>query len=208
VVHRRLDKRHLQQRRTAFIWQGEDGGVVEYSYRRLYSEVNRLASALRKRGVERGETIAMYMPMAPETVVTMLAAIRIGAVPTPIFSGFGREAVRTRIEDAHSRLIFTMDIGYRRGREINLLDTVEAAVEGLGYVGTDYRDLIGEGDAYQRPEELDPNHPALLLYSSGTTGRPKGIVISHIGALIQPSKGPARRYSSTSTSSRGTSSCG
>ena len=188
------------ERRTAFIWQGEDGSVVEYSYRRLYSEVNRLASALKRRGVERGETIAMYMPMMPETVVVLLAAMRIGAVPTPIFSGFGREAVRTRVEDAHSRLIFTTDVSYRRGRRIDLLSTLRDAVKGLDYVediiivkragsdGTDYRDFIGEGGSYQRPEELDPNHPALLLYSSGTTGKPKGIVISHIGALIQPSK--------------------
>ncbi len=203
AVYNVLDK-HMEtevERRTAFIWEGEDGSVVEYSYRKLYSEVNMLASALRKRGVQPGETIAMYMPMAPETVVTLLATIRIGAIPTPIFTGFGVEAVRQRIEDAYSRLVFTMDIGFRRGRSIDLLSTVEEAIEGLNHIEdvivvrrgetsrhTDYRDFISEGDYYEKPFEADPNHPALLLYTSGTTGKPKGIIISHIGSIIQPAK--------------------
>ena len=201
-----LDK-HMDtpvERRTAFIWLGEDGSVIEYSYRRLYNEVNRVASALKKEGLRKGETVSLYMPMIPETVITLLAVIRIGAIPSPIFSGFGVEAVRTRIEDAESRFIVVSDIAIRRGRHINLLNNIEEATEDLDFIdkvivvnrsGTylteeyiDFRDLLMEGDSYVKPEEMDPNDPAILLYTSGTTGKPKGVLISHIGVLIQPSK--------------------
>ncbi len=190
--------------RVAFKWFGEDGETIEYTYRRLYGEVNRFASALRKIGVEKGDTISMYMPMLPETVVVLLAAVRIGAIPSPIFSGFGHDAVRTRILDAKSRVIVASNISFRRGREIQLLDTVEEAIKGLDFVEhvivldrtgkgladkyIEYRDFISEGDSYIEPTPMDPNDPALLLYTSGTTGKPKGVVISHIGVLIQPSK--------------------
>ena len=201
-----LDK-HMDtptERRTAFIWSGEDGSVVEYSYRRLFDEVNRLASAFKKEGLEPGETVSLYMPMIPETIVTLLAVVRMGGIPSPIFSGFGVDAVKTRIVDAQSRFIVVSDIGVRRGRHVNLLKNVEEATEGLDFVdkiivvnrtGTyldeeyvDYRDFISQGDSYIKPTEMDPNDPALLLYTSGTTGKPKGVLISHIGVLIQPSK--------------------
>jgi len=190
--------------RKAFIWFGEDGTKKVYTYKMLYNEVNRFASALKKLGVDKGDTISMYMPMLPETIVALLATVRIGAIPSPIFSGFGYEAVRTRILDASSKIVITSDISFRRGRPIRLLDTLEKGVGGLDFIEhiivlnrsgdglpnnyIDYHDFISSGEDYIEPEPMDPNDPAILLYTSGTTGKPKGVLISHIGVLIQPSK--------------------
>ena len=191
---------------TAFTWVGEDGSVVEYTYSELLDRVSRFASFLRESGVGRGDVVSIYAPMMPESIVAMLASIRIGAVASPIFSGFGPSAVAERLRLAGSRVLVTVDGFYRRGRVVELkrladqavgLDTpVERVVvirrfRDLEVPWVDGRDVFFDRALRSSRSEavaMDPNDPALLLFTSGTTGRPKGAVISHIGSIIQPGK--------------------
>ncbi len=193
--------------KVAFIWQGEDGEVKKYTYKQLLDEVNKMANALKEVGVGKGDTVATYIPMLPETVITLFATLRVGAIFVPIFSGFGVDAIRTRVEGSESKVVVTADGTYRRGRIIDLKDPVDKAIEGLeavekvvvvkrtgkGVAWKEGRDvywddfLSGQSTSFE-PVPMESNEPALLLYTSGTTGKPKGAVISHIGALLQSSK--------------------
>lgn len=197
--------------KEAFTWVGEDGSVRKYTYLEFKGEVDRVASFLRDIGVRRGEVISIYAPMTPESIAVMLATIKVGAIASPIFSGFAPPAVAERLVLAGSRVLFTLDGYYRRGSVVNLKASADEAVgiaESMGnkveYVvvarragievpwvdGRDYwyHDVVKGRRIPQEAEEMDPEEPALLLFTSGTTGRPKGAVISHAGALLQPSK--------------------
>ncbi len=208
LVYNSLD-RHAGSRgdKTAFIWNGEDGKEVKYTYEQLYNEVNRLAYSLKNEGVDKGDVVALYIPMLPETVVSMFAILKIGAVAMPIFSGFGPEAVAVRLNDSGARIMITVDGYLRRGKVIRLKDTADEALSKASSVdrvivvdrlGLDinmdeerdiyYGDFISNNNVKVDTVEMDPEDPALLLYTSGTTGRPKGAVISHAGALLQPAK--------------------
>ena len=209
VAYEAVDKQARGSRRhqLAFIWVGEDGSVRKYTYRELEREVNRFANYLKSEGVGKGDVVALYIPMMPETVVAMFASLKIGAVAMPIFSGFAPTAVATRLRDAEPKILVTADGYYRRGREIDLkgradeavreagVDLKVVVVERLGreyefHEGRDvrYGDAVKQGSVKLEAEPMNPDDPALLLYTSGTTGKPKGAVISHIGALLQPSK--------------------
>ncbi len=190
--------RHLQGSRaekTALVWEGEPGETRTFTYRELHREVCRFANVLRDQGVAAGDRVAIYMPMVPELAVAMLACARIGAVHSVVFGGFSAEALRDRIQDADARLVVTADGGYRRGAIVPLKAAVDRAVEGLDGVRRvivlrrtgqeipmrEPRDAwwheLEAGTSETCPAEaLDAEHPLYILYTSGTTGQPKGIV--------------------------------
>lgn len=204
VAYNALDRHKKLRNKLAFIWEGENGDVEYYTYRRLFREANRFANVLKSFGVGKGDVVACYLPMLPETVVTLYAALKIGAIFMPIFSGFSVSAVATRLKDSEAKIVVTADASYRRGKAIPLKPNLDEAAKETKVENVIVVDRCGsevemrEGRDYYWHElrestkcesvAMDPNDPALLLYTSGTTGKPKGVVISHIGALLQPSK--------------------
>ena len=191
----------------AIIWEGEDGSERTLSFAELHRESNRLANALRGLGLEQGDRVALCMPMVPEVVVILYACFKLGLIAAPVFSGFGYEAVAVRLEDSGARVLFTADYMERRGRRIGLKEkTDEALAQGSSvehvvvwrYKGgavpwIDGRDVwwhdVLEGSCEECASlPLDSEAAALLLYTSGTTGRPKGALHTHAGALVQTAK--------------------
>jgi len=200
--------RHLDGPRadaTALIWEGEPGEVRRYTYRELHAEVAAFAAALKELGVGKGDRVGIYMPMIPEAAVAMLACARVGAPHSVVFGGFSARSLRDRMIDAEARVLITADGGYRRGGVVPLKETADEAVEGLDFVdavvvvrrvedadtamqdGRDhwYHDLIGDGSASCAAEPMDAEDPLYILYTSGTTGKPKGIIHSTGGYMTQ-----------------------
>uniref|UniRef100_A0A7C3MAG4 acetate--CoA ligase n=1 Tax=Archaeoglobus fulgidus TaxID=2234 RepID=A0A7C3MAG4_ARCFL len=204
VVYNALDRHRKRRNKLAFIWQGENGEVRKYTYLELYREVNRLANALKAYGVGKGDVVALYLPMFPETVVTLFAAMKIGAVAMPIFSGYSSAAIQTRLADSGAKVAVTADASYRRGKVTPLKPELDKALEGTSVEKVvvvnradaevemkEDRDVYWDEIRESRKcetVEMDPNDPALLLYTSGTTGKPKGVVLSHAGVMLQSSK--------------------
>jgi acetyl-CoA synthetase len=215
AAHNALD-RHADvasdaRNRVACLWEGEPGEVREVTYHDLGRGANRVANYLDARGVGVGDTVALYMPMVPEVAAILYACFKIGAIVVPVFSGFGVDAAATRIADAEPTVLFTGDGFYRRGDHVLLKGDADAAVEEAGHVEhtvvfdrlglvdagevpwNDDRDerwgqAIGERDPDFETRSLSSDAESMLLYSSGTTGTPKGIVHTHAGALIQAAK--------------------
>ena len=190
--------------KTAIVWEGEPGEVRRLSYAELLREVCRFANVLKGLGVKKGDRVGIYMPMIPEAAVTMLACTRIGATHSVVFGGFSAEAVRDRMNDAEARLIVTADGGYRRGAVVPLKANVDAALAACPTVkhvvvvkrtgqdvpmqaGRDvwWHDQMEKASPECAPEALDSEHPLFILYTSGTTGKPKGVVHSTGGYLLQ-----------------------
>jgi acetyl-CoA synthetase len=187
---------------SALLWEGEDGEVRSLSYAELSAEVNRVANGLKDLGIEAGDAIGVYMPMVPEAVIAMYAIAKIGAIYLPIFSGFGAPAVAARLQDAEAKLLFTADGFYRRGQRIPMKATADQAVAECPTVENvvvfeRFGELaeIGERDhtwglfancsADLDADQLDPETPFMIAYTSGTTGRPKGSVHVHGGFLVK-----------------------
>ncbi|MGB6838495.1 MAG: acetate--CoA ligase [Dehalococcoidia bacterium] len=189
--------------KVAIYWEGEPGDTRVLSYSTLYREVNRCASVLQKLGIGKGDKIALYLPMIPELPIFMLAAGRIGATHTVIFSGFSAQALADRINDIGAKLVVTADGGYRRGTAMRLKALADEAVAlspcvekcvVVNRTGTDvdmqegrdfwYDELLEDAEPWVRPLPVESAHPLYILYTSGTTGKPKGIVHSTGGYLV------------------------
>ncbi len=212
VLDRHADVESPHRNRVACIWEGEPGETREVTYHELHREANRVANALEERGIETGDTVALYMPMIPEVVSILYGCFKVGAIAVPIFSGFAADAVATRIADAEARVLFTADGFYRRGSHVYLKGTADDAIEEAGHVEhtivysrlsdreggvpipwDDDRDewwdeTVNRQDSTYETKELDSSQESMLLYSSGTTGQPKGIVHTHAGVLTQCAK--------------------
>ncbi len=198
--------RHIkagQRNKAALIWEGEPGEHRVMTYWDLYREVNLFANALKSLGVEKGDRVAIYLPMIPEAVVSMLACARIGAIHAVVFGGFSAEALRDRINDAQAKVLITADGGYRRGQIIPLKRDADHALEETPTIehvivvdrgsfpihikeGRDrwYHRLLQEAEPYCEPEPCDSEDILYILHTSGTTGKPKGIIHTTGGYLV------------------------
>jgi acetyl-CoA synthetase len=193
--------------RQAIVWEGEDGSVRKLTFGELYAEASRLAHALESLGLRKGDRAALYMPMVPEVVVLLYACLKLGVIVVPIFSGFGPNAVATRLEDSGARVLFTADFLERRGNHLPLKEKADQACQSaaalekvvvLRYKGGEvpwnlardiwWHDLVASRSSEHDSLALDSEDRALILYTSGTTGRPKGAVHTHAGALVQTAK--------------------
>jgi acetyl-CoA synthetase len=207
IVHNALD-RHLKtfrKNKVALIWEGEPGDNRTYSYFSLNREVCKFANVLKSLGVKKGDIVTIYLPRIPEQVITMLACAKIGAAHSVVYGGFSVEALAERIEDAQSRVLITADGGWIRGNIVKLKDITDEAVARQPTIetcvvirrtgqeismesGRDYwyHDLMGLPIAapFCPTEPMDAEDLLFILYTSGTTGRPKGIVHTHGGYMV------------------------
>ena len=200
--------RHIatsRKNKAAIIWEAESGESQTITYWELYREVNRFANVLKSLGVKKGDRVTIYLPMIPELAVAMLACARIGAPHSIVFGGFSAESLRDRINDSQARILITSDGGYRRGKVIPLKKNADEALKDAPTVekvivvkrvgsavrskmtkGRDlwWHDLMAKAGPYCEPEKMDSEDMLFMLYTSGTTGKPKGIVHTTGGYLV------------------------
>ena len=197
--------RGWRRNKAAFIWEGEPGEERVLTFADLYREVNRFANAMKRLGVRKGDRVTVYMPMIPELPIALLACARIGAPHSVVFGGFSAESLRDRINDAQSKLVITADGSFRRGQIVPLKRNVDAALEACPCVEKvvmvrrigdaapvdvdETRDVwwhraVENVPAYCEPEPMDSEDPLFILYTSGTTAKPKGILHTTAGYIL------------------------
>jgi acetyl-CoA synthetase len=186
--------------RAAYLWLGEDGAERVVTYGQLHRLVCRFANGLRSLGVQKGDRVVVYMPLTIEGIVAMLACARIGAIHSVVYAGLGHAALRDRIQDAQARVVIAGDVGFRRGKTVQLKAIVDEALHGLDFVehlvvyyrgatessgrrAIDFNALL-EFPPECPAEEMDAEDPLFVLYTSGSTGRPKGVVHVHGGYMV------------------------
>jgi acetyl-CoA synthetase len=188
--------------KLAYIWEGELGEVRTFTFAQLHAEVCRCANALKSMGVKKGDVVSLYLPMIPELPIAMLACARIGAPHSVVFGGFSADALRDRMEDAQSRYLITCDGYYRRGKPLDHKSKTDESIERVDVekvivvrrTGKDvpmkegrdiwWDDALAEQDTECPPEELDAEDLLFLMYTSGTTGKPKGVMHTTGGYLV------------------------
>ena len=203
LAHQCVDRRaEATPDATAVVWEGEDGEIRSWTYADLRRETDRLARALLGLGVGTSDAVGIFLPMLPETVAAVMACSKIGAIWVPIFSGFGADAVAVRLADANAKVLLTTGAFPRKGRAVPMLETARRAVERSGTGATtvvlehagagagpderDWRALVEDQPVEPLlSEPVDPEHPLFIGYTSGTTGRPKGVLHVHGGFLVK-----------------------
>lgn len=198
--------RHIKTKvknKTAILWEDEIGRTIKYTYWELYQAVNKLANALRGAGIKKGDRLAIYMPNIPEIAIAMLACAKIGAVHSVVYAGYSAGALIDRIKDAKAKILFTADGSWRRGKMINFKDIADEAVKSCrtikkviivqnvkGKIKLNkrrdiwYHDFIKGQPAEAEAEKMEAEDPAFVLYTSGTTAKPKGVVHAHGGYMV------------------------
>jgi len=206
ITYNCLD-RHVKngkRNKVAYIYIDENDNERKITYGELLELVNRIANGLKSLGVKKGDRVSIYMPTTVEAIATMLACARIGAIHSVVFAGFSEGALRTRIEDAKAKVIVTASYTQRRGKKIDLLSVVERAIDGLGFVEkvvvwdrdgdalsekgelfVDFNEMIKNASPECEPEVMDAEEPLFILYTSGTTGKPKGVLHTTGGYMVQ-----------------------
>jgi len=206
LSHNCVDRHALSTRKdkVAIIWEGEPGEVRKLTYGELHEQVQRFANVLKGLGIKRGDRVAIYMGMSPELAIAMLACARIGAMHSVIFGGFAAHAISDRVNDSRCVAVITQDTSYRRGSEVQLKGIVDEALKKCATVknvvvfrrsgspvnmeaGRDlwWQEVMQKADATCPPEWMDAEDPLYLLYTSGTTGKPKGLLHTTGGYAVQ-----------------------
>ena len=180
--------------KPAILWEGENEERRVLTYHDLWVQVNKFSNVLKSLGVSKGDRVTIYLPMVPELIIAMHACARIGATHTVVFSGFSAKSLRDRIEDSKSKIIITADGGFRRGTVVKLKEVIDEAILGFDFVqhviilerakipitmnskDKKWNDLMTDAKETCEPEKLDSTHPLYILYTSGTTGKPKGVL--------------------------------